>query len=181
MNAISSTPVERALALEALIRANADQGDRECRLPSVVATALSASGLYRIGAPLAYSGEEASPETQIETIETISRFDGSVGWNLMIGIENFGLIAPGCDSCKHMLEDPMVVLCSSTAAVGRAVRKDDGYLINGSWQFVSGCQNSSVFAATVRREEDGEVDKAFSYAMIEAPYFEIEELSLIHI
>ena len=88
------------MALEALIRANADQGDRECRLPSVVATALSASGLYRIGAPLAYSGEEASPETQIETIETISRFDGSVGWNLMIGIENFGLIAPGCKRAR---------------------------------------------------------------------------------
>ena len=43
MNAISSAPVERALAL------------------------------------LAYGGEEASPETQIETIETISRYDGSVG------------------------------------------------------------------------------------------------------
>ena len=175
MNVISSTPVERALALETLIRQNADQGDRECRLPAEVAEALSANGLYRIGAPLAYGGEEASPQTQIETIETISRFDGSVGWNLMIGIENFGLIAPGCGSCKQMLEDPKVILCSSTAAIGTAVRKGDGYLINGSWQFVSGCQNSSVFAATVRREEGGKVDKAFSYAMIAAPDFEIEE------
>ena len=28
--------------------------------------------------------------TQIETIETIARFDGSAGWNLMIGVETFG-------------------------------------------------------------------------------------------
>ena len=54
MNVISSTPVERASALETLIRQNADQGDRECRLPAEVAEALSANGLYRIGAPLAY-------------------------------------------------------------------------------------------------------------------------------
>ena len=122
MNAISSTPVERALALEALIRKHADQAERECRLPAVVADALSTSRLYRIGAPVAYGGEDASPLTQTETIETVSRFDGSAGWNLMIGIENFGLISPGCDSCKHMLEDPIVVLCSSTAAVGKAER-----------------------------------------------------------
>ena len=113
MNALSLTPVERALALETLIREYADEADRECQLPASVAEALSVNGLYRIGAPAAYGGEEASPITQIETIETISKFDGSVGWNLMIGIENFGLIAPNCDSCKHMLEDPMVVFCSS--------------------------------------------------------------------
>ena len=175
MNALSLTPVERALALETLIRECADEADRECRLPASVAEALSVNGLYRIGAPAAYGGEEASPITQIETIETISRFDGSVGWNLMIGIENFGLIAPNCDSCKHMLEDPMVVLCSSTAAVGRAEQDGDGYRINGSWQFVSGCQNSSVFGATVRCEKNGQVDASFLYAMIAAPDFEIEE------
>ena len=110
MNGLGTTPVERALALETLIREHADEADRECRLPAPVAAALSANGLYRIGAPTTYGGEEASPLTQIETIETVSRFDGSAGWNLMIGIENFGLIAPGCDDCKHLLEDPMVIL-----------------------------------------------------------------------
>ncbi len=175
MNGLGTTPVERALALETLIREHADEADRECRLPAPVAAALSANGLYRIGAPTTYGGEEASPLTQIETIETVSRFDGSAGWNLMIGIENFGLIAPGCDDCKHLLEDPMVILCSSTAGVGRATREGDGYRVNGSWQFVSGCQNSSVFAATVRREEDGKVDRNFVYAMVPEPDFDIEE------
>jgi len=74
-----------------------------------------------------------------------------------------------------MLDDPIVVLCSSTAAVGRAERDGNGYRINGSWQFVSGCQNSSVFAATVRYKKKGEVGERFRYAMIAAPNFEIEE------
>ena len=175
MNALDLTPVQRAQALASLIHKHADEADRQCRLPAPVAEALSANGLYRIGAPLAYGGEEASPLTQIETIETVSRFDGSAGWNLMIGIENFGLIAPGCDQCRHLLEDPMVVLCSSTASIGRAIRDGDGYRINGTWQFVSGCQNSSVFAATVRREEGGKVDRNFVYAMVPVPDFDIEE------
>ena len=132
MNALDLTPVQRAQALASLIHKHADEADRQCRLPAPVAAALSANGLYRIGAPLAYGGEEASPLTQIETIETVSRFDGSAGWNLMSGIENFGLIAPGCDQCRHLLEDPMVVLCSSTASIGRAIRDGDGYRINGT-------------------------------------------------
>ncbi len=59
----------------------------------------------------------ADPQVQIETI---AEADGSAGWNLMIGIESFGLVAPALASSSELLADPSVVLCSSTAAVGRA-------------------------------------------------------------
>ncbi len=167
------TPLERARDLEQLIRDHADEADRERRLPAVVAQAIAEQGLYRIGAPIDYSGEEADPRTQIETIEALASFDGSAGWNLMIGMENFGLIAPGCDSCKHMIEDPMVIMSSSTAAVGKAEKEADGYRVNGRWQFVSGCQNSTVFGATVILHEDGEPVSPNVYAMVAAPDFQI--------
>ena len=93
-------PVTRARSLESLVRNFADEADAECRLPAPVAKAFAENGLYRIAAPRSYSGEEADPLTQIETIEAISYFDGSAGWNLMIGIETFGLVAPGCDACS---------------------------------------------------------------------------------
>ena len=175
MNAFSTLPLERARALEPLVRRFAEQGDIECRLPAPVAQALAENGLYRIGAPVAYGGEEADPVTQIETIETISGFDGAAGWNLMIGIENFGLLAPGCDNCRHLLDDPMIVLCSSTAARGKAEKDGDGYRVNGTWQFVSGCQNSQVFGATVRVYENGEQVGGLCYALVPEPDFEIEE------
>ena len=167
------TPVERARGLERLIREHADAAERERRLPRPVAEAFAASGLYRIAAPQDLSGLDADPMTQIEVIETISRFDGSAGWNLMIGIETFGLLAPGCAACRHLIEDPLVVIASSTAAVGKAVREADGYRVQGRWQFVSGCHNSSVFGATVRLYEGDEPVSRNVYAIIPEPDYQI--------
>jgi alkylation response protein AidB-like acyl-CoA dehydrogenase len=166
-------PVTRAKSLESLVRKHADQADADRRLPRQVAHAFAENGLYRIAAPESYSGEEADPITQIETIEAVSRFDGAAGWNLMIGIETFGLIAPGCDTCKQLIEDPMVIMSSSTAAIGRAVKEGDGYRVSGQWQFVSGCQNSSVFGATIRLFENDEAISGNLYAMVQSPDFEI--------
>jgi alkylation response protein AidB-like acyl-CoA dehydrogenase len=169
------TPVQRAQSLEALIRAHSDDADKNRRLSREVAIAFAENGLYRIGAPRAYSGEEADPLTQIETIETVSRFDGSAGWNLMIGVETFGLSAAGCGDCKELIADPMVIMCGSTAAVGRAEKEGDGYRVNGEWQFVSGCHNGSVFSATVRLHENGEPVSTNRAALITAPDFQIQD------
>jgi alkylation response protein AidB-like acyl-CoA dehydrogenase len=168
-------PIDRARGLGSLIRDHADQADRECRLPAPVAEAFARTGLYRIAAPTDLSGLDADPLTQIEVIEAVSAADGSAGWNLMIGIETFGLLAPGCQSCRHLIEDPMIVMSSSTAAVGRADREGESFRVNGRWQFVSGCQNSSVFGATVRLYEGGEPVSQNLYAIVPAPDFEIIE------
>jgi alkylation response protein AidB-like acyl-CoA dehydrogenase len=167
--------VERAMALEALVRAHADEAENIRRLPEPVAEAFAASGLYRIAAPESLSGFDADPATQMAVIETVSRFDGSAGWNLMIGIETFALLAPGCIDCRALIEDPKVVLASSTAAVGRADREGDGYRVSGRWQFVSGCHNASVFGATVRLHENDEPVSPNRYAMIPLPDFRIED------
>ena len=170
-----ATPLESAESLEMLVRAHADQGERERRLPAPVAEAFAASGLYRIGAPEDLGGLDADPMTQMAVIETVSRFDGSAGWNLMIGIETFALLAPACDDCRALIEDPMVVLASSTAAVGRAEKDGDGYRVTGRWQFVSGCHNAAVFGATVRVYEQGTPVSQNVYAMVPEPGFRIED------
>jgi hypothetical protein len=54
--------------------------------------------------------------TQIEVIATIAEADGSAGWNLMIGVESFGLIAPALNPALGLLADPEMILSSSTAA-----------------------------------------------------------------
>ena len=161
-------PVNRALALEGLVREHADQSERDRRLHPVVAEAFAAAGLYRIAAPQDCFGEEAPPLEQIETIEAISRFDGASGWNLMIGIETFGLVAPGFERCRDLIEDPQVVLCSSTAAVGRADPVPGGYRISGQWPFVSGCHNAIIFCATVDLPGIG-----LRYAVVPQPDYEV--------
>ena len=112
--------------------------------------------------------------TQIRVIEAVSRADGSAGWNLMIGIETFGIISAGFHKCPSLIADPMTVMASSTAAVGRAERIPDGWLVNGQWQFASGVHNAQIFGATVRLFDNGEqVDELNRYAVVPAEQIEI--------
>lgn len=148
--------LDRARTLQPLVRRFADQAERERRLPAEVAGALAREGLYRIAAPRAFGGAEADPRQQIEAIEAIAIADGSAGWNLMIGIESFGLLAPAFDPAEPLLADPLHVLCSSTAALGRAVIVEGGYRVTGRWPFVSGCHNAQAFAGMCKLRRDGE-------------------------
>ncbi|MFM8355657.1 MAG: acyl-CoA dehydrogenase family protein [Gammaproteobacteria bacterium] len=151
-----SDPVARARALTELVAAHADHAEAERRLPAAVARAFAEQGLYRMAAPLRCGGADETPMTQIETIATVAAADGSAGWNLMIGVESFGLIAPELGACADLIADPMTVLCSSTAAVGRADAVPGGYRVSGQWPFVSGCHNAHVFGATVQLHDNGQ-------------------------
>ena len=108
-------PVETARSLQPLVREHADESEAQRHLASPIAEAFAASGLYRIAAPAEAYGSAQPPLTQIETIEQISQADGSAGWNLMIGIETFGLVSTGFGPNMHLIEDPSVVVSSSTA------------------------------------------------------------------
>ena len=170
-----NSPLQRAQELEGVVLENADTCESQRHLAAPIATAFAESGLYRIAAPADCGGEEVDPATQIETIETVSRFDGSAGWNLMIGIETFGLVAPCMTTCMDLIADPQVVMCSSTAAVGHAERVEGGFRVSGRWQFVSGCHNASVFGATVRLHENGAAiaDTTNRYAMVPLGQYKI--------
>ena len=119
-------------------------------------------------------GADADPVTQMAVIEAVSRADGSAGWNLMIGIETFALVSPSMGTCTDMIEDPSLIMASSTAAVGEAKPCEGGWLINGQWQFVSGIHNAHVFGATVRKVGiDGEPPEQRYYAILPKGRYEI--------
>lgn len=147
--------IARAIALQPLVRAASDEADRERRLPARVAEALARAGLYRVSAPRSYQGAEASPATQIKVIEAISYADAAAGWNLMIGIESFGLLSLGFPLGSELFTDPLAILSSSTAAFGRAEAVQGGYRVSGDWQFVSGCHNCDWFGGLLFIHENG--------------------------
>ncbi len=140
-------PVAAAVALQPLVREAADEAEREGRLPARVAEAMAKEGLYRVGAPRSVGGGQQDPQTQIAVIEAIARADGSAGWNLMIGIETFGLLTLGFPPGSAPFADPSTIVSGSTAAVGRAEAVDGGYRVSGDWQFASGVHNCHYFSA----------------------------------
>jgi len=160
--------------LAPLIRRHADEAERIRRLPQPVARAFARNGLYRLAGTPDIHGADADPMTQIGVIEAASRADGSAGWNLMIGIETFGIISAGFHKCPDLIADPMTVMASSTAAVGRAERVADGWRVNGQWQFASGVHNAQIFGATVRLYDGEELlDEGNRYAVVPEGEFEI--------
>ncbi len=144
-----SVLVERARALEPVVRAHADEGEAKRRLPSVVARAMAQAGLHRAGAPPSYGGSDASPRHQVEAIEAIARADGAAGWNLMIGIENMALMALQWRHGAELLADPNTIVCGSTANVCRADKVEAGWKVTGRWSWASGCHNADWFGGQV--------------------------------
>ena len=168
------TPQERAKGLLGLVREHADESESQRHLKGEVARAFAQEGLFRIAAPVDFFGSEEDPVTQIETIETVASVDGSAAWNLMIGIETFGLIAPGFIHCRELIEDQSIIMSSSTASAGRAEKVDGGYRVTGRWGFCSGCHNSDLFGATVFLYKNGErVQGGHQYLVVPKPEFEI--------
>lgn len=167
--------LETAISLQPLVRAHADASEAQRHLSREVAQAFAEAGLYRIAGPRDSLGSEQTPATQVEVIEAIAYADGSAAWNLMIGIETFGLLSPAFANCIELIEPPATVLCSSTAAVGRADKVAGGYRVSGQWQFVSGCHNAHYFGATVRVWEGGEMLESVpnQYAIVARDDFEI--------
>jgi alkylation response protein AidB-like acyl-CoA dehydrogenase len=154
--AMSKDLVTRARALQPVIREAADAAEQARRLPDAVAKAMAAEGLYRVAAARSIGGAEAPPEIQIRVIESIAEADGSVGWNLMIGIETFGLLGLAFERGAEIFADPLLIASSATSATGRAEPAAGGYRVSGQWPFVSGCHNSAFFAGLVGFFEAGE-------------------------
>jgi indole-3-acetate monooxygenase len=146
--ATAADPVALARSLAGTVKAGADEGDRERRLPERVARAMAAAGLYRLSVAAAYGGAEADPITTIKAIEAVSEADGSAGWNLMIGLETAGL-ASGCvtpDAGGEVwLKQPETIMSGAVNPQGRGKRVEGGWRVSGRWPYASGCHNADWF------------------------------------
>ena len=157
---VGRTTVERARALQPLIREHADAAQQNRRLSNEVVEALHDSGLFRMCLPKEFGGEEVDPWTTVETIEAISYADGSTGWNFMIGSETNGLAA-GSMAKAHAEEifggnpRPRIVFCGAAGPPGTAEQVDGGWKVNGQWGYVSGCHQCHWFFGTTIVMEDG--------------------------
>lgn len=137
-----------ARSLQPLVRAHADEAERNRRISDAVRNAMASEGLYRIGAPAAYGGLEVPPRQMIEAIEAISMADGATGWTLMIGVETVGIAVAAMDphTAASLLADrPDVVFSGSINPLGRARRCDGGYRVSGRWQWASGSDGADFF------------------------------------
>jgi indole-3-acetate monooxygenase len=132
-----------------LIRASADEMERErCLLPPIV-QALKQAGVFGMAMPQAWGGPELDLLEQVRVIETLAEFDGSVGWCALVGSVG-GFISSWLaeDAARELFYDLNASSAGSIFVAGKATRVPGGYRVSGRWPFASGCQHSAIFVLT---------------------------------
>jgi alkylation response protein AidB-like acyl-CoA dehydrogenase len=150
--------VERARALQPLVRSFADRAEQQRTLPLEVVQALREAGLFRVAVAKEVGGVEATPREQILAIEAISEADGAAGWTLMIGVESLGFASAvlRADVGEEVIaKHPEVIFSGALNPLGRATRVDGGVRASGRWPFASGCLHSDWFWGQCVIDEDG--------------------------
>src|SRR5215475_14929429 len=74
----------RVQQLAPVLRAHADQGERERHLMDPVVEALQDAGFYHLLVPRTLGGLQVDPLTLYTVVEAVAREDGSTGWCLFI-------------------------------------------------------------------------------------------------
>ncbi|HLZ69931.1 MAG TPA: acyl-CoA dehydrogenase family protein [Dehalococcoidia bacterium] len=148
--------VAAARALAPQTQARRVEIERGRRVPLPLIEAMKAAGLFRILLPRALGGIDGHPLTAIRVIEEVSRADGAVGWNLMIGMEQAmfaGFVREDVARAIWGL-DPDAITAGSGQPRGRAVAVPGGYRVSGQWPFNSGCHHASWLWGNCRLYDD---------------------------
>jgi alkylation response protein AidB-like acyl-CoA dehydrogenase len=148
----------RAIAqrLQPEIAAQAEQIERERRLPESLVATLKAEGAFRWLIPEAFGGTGVALPDFIAALQTVAEADASTAWCIAQGavIATTSLWLPA-DVLSELWADPQMALANGPPRGCEAVAVDGGYRVNGNWGFSSGCQHATWMHGVVRRRDDG--------------------------
>lgn len=132
----------RALGPE--LRKRAPAAEKAGRHSDETIAELDAAGVFNIGSPAEYGGDELSVREQLEVISEVAKWDGSAGWTVWVAAStNWIPAGSGPKVIEEVYGCKWVgsrVAGSShfPASKGRARRTDGGWIISGGpWTFAS--------------------------------------------
>lgn len=116
------------------------QAGREGRLPPPLADELRAAGFQKLLLPSRNGGADLDPAPVLVLLEELASRSASLAWVAMIAVESPILLSLlGREGFEAVYANgPDVFLASSSIAGGKASREDGGWLVSGTWPFVSG-------------------------------------------
>jgi alkylation response protein AidB-like acyl-CoA dehydrogenase len=150
--------VARASALAPGIEADAEEIERERRLPRALVSRLVDAGLFRMLLPASLGGGEVDPATFVSVIEEIAKADASTAWCLCqaSGCSMSAAYLPPAAAWEVFGSDPGAILAWGPGPDARAVAADGGYRVSGTWSFASGCRHATWLGGYCPiREPDG--------------------------
>src|SRR3984957_4154626 len=141
-------PVARARELGAEIAAAADEIERTRRIPEVLLTRLHDSRLFRMLLPRSAGGDEREPAIYVAAVEELARHDASIAWIAFVANSSALIAAYLEPAVNHAIfADPRSTVAWGPPNSSRASAANDGYRLNGKWDFASGCRQARWMGA----------------------------------
>ncbi|WP_286239522.1 acyl-CoA dehydrogenase family protein [Neptuniibacter halophilus] len=143
-------------ALLAEIRERRDEFEAQMYISQDVIEKFKQIGVYRALVPKRFGGDEKSPAEFLQMVEAISAADGSAGWVASFGMNPAYLASLPMETIEKVWKDtPDVVFAGGIFPPQPARRMDNGFVVNGRWQFGSGCMGASLCGVGIM-PDDGE-------------------------
>lgn len=116
--------------------------ERERRLADPVIEAMTESGLLRIVRSRRLGGLEAEPKEYLQITRELARHDVATGWIFgVLSIHEWLMSYVGAALQEDVWgRDPDAIVVDSIAPVGRGEAVEGGYVVDGTWKFVSGVE-----------------------------------------
>lgn len=105
---------------------------------------LTDTGVFTLRMPVQYGGYECDTRTLVDVAIELGRADGALAWTMStywIASWIVGLFPD--EAQEEIFSTPDVRICGAVSPSGTAVPVDGGFVLNGSWHFVSGAQHAN--------------------------------------
>jgi indole-3-acetate monooxygenase len=156
-SASPASPLTAARALTPMLRAMAEEIERERRLPQKAVEGLREAGLFHLTVPRELGGLQVDPVVLAQVVEEVAAADGSAGWCVMIASQNAAFSGFISREAATAIFGSGGIMAGVARPIGRAVPRDGGYVISGRWPFASGSSHADWFAAEcLRYDGDGD-------------------------
>ncbi|HEX6482833.1 MAG TPA: acyl-CoA dehydrogenase family protein [Ktedonobacteraceae bacterium] len=123
------------------VRARIAAAEAQRRQPTETIQEFTQTGLVRLLVPQRWGGHELSFDTLVDAVIEIARVDASAGWCCGFLMVHGWLLAHFPDQAQEEVwsHNPDTLLAVSIIPVGQTTPTEEGgYLLSGTWPFVSG-------------------------------------------
>ena len=160
------------------IRAQRNEFNEQRYIPKNIVEQFKDIGVYRAFVPKAFGGTERSPSEFLKLIETISAEDGSAGWVASFGMNPAYLASLPMNTLEKIWkESPDIVFAGGIFPPQKAEKVDGGFIVNGRWQFASGCMGASLLGVGIMPDDGGKLPRM---AVLPADQVTIEKTWNVH-
>jgi alkylation response protein AidB-like acyl-CoA dehydrogenase len=148
--------IERARALQPLLRTHAQRGEAERAVPAEVVDALTEAGIFRMLTPKRFGGYETDLRTLTEVSEALGEADGATAWTAMIVTVTNWLASLFPDEAQEEVfgADPDARVTGVAAPTGMGRRVPGGWMVTGKWSYNSGAPYATWAAVGALLQDD---------------------------